>query len=126
MHTNDVKTLHVKGETIRPQLKARMRVQFQVVAASAGKTSLKATSVTMEDGSLIPPFKPFYLDNFIKKRKAKFGDAVYDIMDSATDQGEMEKRIVEAFEECVGGIERMKERVGRIEGVYNSESREGN
>ena len=53
------------------------------------------------------------------------GDRVYEIMDNVQSGGggggdgmDMERRIVEEFEECCRSIDAMKVKVGRIEEIY--------
>lgn len=90
-------------------------------------TSLQAHDITLKGGRLIPPFGKLYLDKYIKSKKAQMGDRVYEIMDNVQSGGgdtnhqdgmDMERRIVEEFEECCRSIDAMKVKVGRIEEIY--------
>ena len=120
LHANDVVTPDIKGESIRPYLLKRMRVQFKTkeVESSKSTTSLKAYDVTLEGGELIQPFHPDYLERHSKVQKARFGDEIFAIMDTVDDETEMEASIVKAFERCSSAIARQKERVRMIKSKY--------
>ncbi|KAL3788732.1 hypothetical protein HJC23_012288 [Cyclotella cryptica] len=119
VHSTDIKSIPVEGEKIFPTLKPKMRVQFRTVPASSGVSSLKACEVTEVGGGLVKPFGPSYLDKYIKSEKARFGKAVFDIMDSVMDQLEMEKKIVDAFELTNSRIQRQKSIVERVQDIYS-------
>lgn len=93
-----------------------MKVAFKTSTKPDGK--VHATDVTHEDGSMIRPFHGNYLENYSNSRKGKFGVEVYDIMDSVTEQSEMETRIVEAFEGVKSDIGKQKAKVEKILSFY--------
>lgn len=74
--------------------------------------------MTNEDGSMIQPFQKNYMDSYTKNRKGRFGMEVYDIMDSVTEQSEMETRIVEAFEGVKSDVANQKAKVEKILSYY--------
>ncbi|KAL7480785.1 hypothetical protein ACHAW6_006453 [Cyclotella cf. meneghiniana] len=119
VHCTDIKKIPIEGEIIAPTLRPKMRVQFKTVPALSGNTSLRAREVTMVGGELVQPFAPNYLDKYIKVQKARFGDAVFDIMDSVVDQLDMEKKIVEAFERTNFRIQRQKAKVAKVQELYS-------
>jgi cold shock CspA family protein len=102
--------------------------KFQVFPRRGTKVSFKlntkpdglmeATEVTNEDGSMIQPFQKNYMDSYTKNRKGRFGMEVYDIMDSVTEQSEMETRIVEAFEGVKSDVANQKAKVEKILSYY--------
>ena len=120
LHADDVATPDIQGESIRPFLTRRTRVQFKIkeVESDKTKTTMKAYDVTLEGGELIQPFDPKYLERYSKLQKARFGDEIYAIMDTVSDQTELEKSIVEAFERCTSAIEIQEERVRMIKSRY--------
>lgn len=123
IHRNDIKTKEYEGgEKFFPGLQPKQRVQFKTVPAEKGITNLKALDLTLEGGELVPPFQPGYLERFMKAQKARFGDEVFAIMDSVTDQQEMETKIVEAFEKCKSNIERQKVKIERASELTGSET----
>jgi cold shock CspA family protein len=122
VHSNEIKLHPVEGERFTAPLAREMRVKFAVVANSDGK--LQARDVTLEDGNFVPPFRDNYLENYIKAQKGRFGQEVFDIMDSVTDQGEMERKIVEAFEGVKRDIGKQREKVERILRVYDQKNGE--
>ena len=58
---------------------------------------------------------------FERSRKAEFGQKVFDIMNSVTDQSEMESMIVKTFEEIKEKIVNHKEKVNKIIAAYDAE-----
>ncbi|KAL7433848.1 hypothetical protein ACHAXH_008604 [Discostella pseudostelligera] len=118
IHRVDIKTRNALGAGEKgyfPSLIAGQRVQFKVGPPANDKASSgKAYDLTNEGGGLVAPFQPGYLDGFISKQKAMFGDEVYDIFSTSKDQKELEMRIVAAYERVKGNIERQRARVERF------------
>merc|ERR1711862_22159 len=94
-----------------PGLQEGQRVEFRTAPPYDGKVSPRALDITMEGGALVPQFMPGYLDQCIRRHKAMFGDKVYEIMSTSTDQQEMETRIVEAFDDVKERIEKTEAKV---------------
>ena len=118
-HVNAVKTIPVEGEQFSALPPRGARVQFKFDVNEEGKPCAK--DVTLEGGKCIPPFQGgSYLDQYAKMRKTQFGYEVFDIMDSVTDQGEMETKIVEAFQKAKSSMSRQKEKVEKILAVYDA------
>ena len=118
VYSNDIKRVEVEGENFFTPLSKDMRVQFKVASLEGGK--LQAREVTLEGGKMVPPFQKNYLAKYTKSRKARFGDAVFDIMDSVTDQQEMETKIVEAFESVKNDINKQKAKIEKVLAVYDN------
>ena len=122
-HLNDIETPSDVEGPINPAFPLNESIQYKIDSTSPERgTSLKARDVTLEGGKLFPPFHEEHIEKFIKVQKAKFGDSMYDIMDSATMESEMEKKIVEAYEKCVDSIEKEKRRVQKITELYERET----
>lgn len=122
-HINDIETLDINGESINPNLLTKPRVQFKVKEAPSDKgSSMKARDVTLEGGRLFPPFHKDHLEKYTRVQKAKFGDRIYEIMESVSEESDMEKKIVEAYDKCAFSIEREKRRVQKIEEVYERDT----
>ena len=119
LHAGEVKKVDVPGELFNIRLKPGMRVQFEVRHDDKGQT--RAHSVTSEGGKMIRPFGDNYLELFERSRKAEFGQKVFDIMNSVTDQSEMESMIVKTFEEIKEKIVNHKEKVNKILAAYDAE-----
>ena len=119
-HSVDIKTIPLEGENVSPHLSINESVEFKTEKASSGKkTNLKACEITLKGGRLARPFSKNFLPKYIQNQKAYFGDRVFDAMDKVSDEHEMEKSIVDAFQHCNNNIERQKARIERIEGVYS-------
>ncbi|KAL3788736.1 hypothetical protein HJC23_012292 [Cyclotella cryptica] len=118
VHCNDIKKVDVEGEWFFTPLLKDMRVQFKVASIESGE--LQAREVTLEGGKPVPPFQNNHIEAFIRSRKARFGDAVFDIMDSVTDQQEMEAKIVEAFENAKNDISMQKAKVKKVLEIYKN------
>ncbi|KAL7516066.1 hypothetical protein ACHAWX_001124 [Stephanocyclus meneghinianus] len=118
VYSNDIKRVDVQGEKFFTSLSKDMRVQFKLATLEDGK--LQAREVTLEGGKMVPPFQKNYLEKYTKSRKARFGDAVFDIMDSVTDQQEMETKIVQAFESVKNDIHKQKAKIEKVLAIYDN------
>jgi cold shock CspA family protein len=116
LHENQILKPDIPGEKFFVLPRRGMKVAFKTSTKPDGK--VHATDVTHEDGSMIRPFHGNYLENYSNSRKGKFGVEVYDIMDSVTEQSEMETRIVEAFEGVKSDIGKQKAKVEKILSFY--------
>lgn len=117
IHRADIKIrdLGLGEERYFPSLMPGQRVQFKVGPPANEKAAAgKAYDLTEDGGGLVSPFKPGYLDGFIRKQKAIFGDEVYDIFSTSKDQRELETRIVAAFDRVKGNIDRQKAKLERF------------
>ena len=102
------------GEQYYPSLSRGQRVEFTEDPPDEGKESPRARNITLEGGKIVPPFVDGYIESFTRTQKARFGDEVFEIMSTSTNQEEMELRIVEAFDGVKGRIERMEGKVERF------------
>ncbi len=96
-----------------PLLKIGQSVQFKVAPPDDGKKLSKAYDLTLEGGEKVAPFSSKYIERFERTQKAKFGDEVFDIMSTSSDQHEMESKIVAAFERVRERIESKKSYVDK-------------
>lgn len=96
-----------------------MRIQFKIRTDEKGQK--RAVDVTLKGGKLIRPFSESYMERYEKYHKGRFGMEVFDIMESATDQTDMETKIVEAFENTKNSINRQKAKVQKIMEAYADE-----
>ena len=119
LHAGEVKKVDLPEESFSVRLKPGMRVQFKIGHDDEGK--VRAHSVTLEGGKLIRPYGDNYMEIFERSRKSEFGQEVFDIMNSVTEQSEMESNIVKAFEDVKGAIEKHKEKVEKIIAAYDAE-----
>lgn len=129
VHRNNIREMEVTADENNnasledrfwPQLKGGMRVRFKAELPAEGKNSGQATDVTMEDGNLVPPFLPGYLDNYVKRQESTLGKKVYHIFSASSDQEEMESKLVAAYEEAKNAIEMTKEKVKRADVLYST------
>eukprot|EP00584_Thalassiosira_punctigera_P015637 CAMPEP_0172550474 /NCGR_PEP_ID=MMETSP1067-20121228/29992_1 /TAXON_ID=265564 ORGANISM="Thalassiosira punctigera, Strain Tpunct2005C2" /NCGR_SAMPLE_ID=MMETSP1067 /ASSEMBLY_ACC=CAM_ASM_000444 /LENGTH=225 /DNA_ID=CAMNT_0013338065 /DNA_START=41 /DNA_END=715 /DNA_ORIENTATION=+ len=132
VHRSDIKRMSIDGgregesrESPRyfPGLAKNQRVRFKVAPPDEGKNSMRAYDVTSEDGTPVSPFPPGYLDQYAISQKARFGDLVFDIYERhRDDQGEVEKRIVAAYDNVRSNIERQAQNVQRVEKLTRTNS----
>ncbi|KAL7450806.1 hypothetical protein ACHAWC_002659, partial [Mediolabrus comicus] len=102
------------GEKFYPGLRKNERVAFKVgPPEKEGAKCGKAYDLTLENGDLVPAFQPGYLERFTKTQKAQFGDQVFAIMSTCTDQQDMETQIVAAFDKVKENIERQRAKMER-------------
>ena len=114
-HRADIKRADTgDGEQYYPTLMRGQRVEFTEDSPDEGKESPRARNITLEGGKIVPPFHDGYLENYTRVQKARFGDEVFEIMSTSTNQEEMESRIVEAFDGVKERIERQEGRVKRF------------
>ena len=97
-----------------------LSVQFNLHTTHDGKK--QAYNLTQVGGTYIPPFQNDYLNRYERNRKAQFGAEVFGIMDSVTEQTDMEQKIVEAFEGVKKDIGRQREKMEKVLRVYNGSS----
>eukprot|EP00986_Skeletonema_menzelii_P006438 scaffold2430_cov146-Skeletonema_menzelii.AAC.10 len=114
IHRNDIRAHeNADGEKFYPGLKRNQRVAFKVSPPDGNAKCAKAFDLTMANGDLVPPFQKGYLERYTKTQKAKFGDKVFAIMSTCTDQQEMETQIVSAFDEVKENIEKQRAKMER-------------
>jgi len=114
IHRNDIKAQqNANGERFYPGLKRNQRVAFKVAPPQEGTVCAKAYDLTMADGELVPPFQKGYLERYTKTQKAQFGDKVFEIMSTCTDQQDMETQIVAAFDKVKDNIEKQRAKMER-------------
>jgi len=114
IHRNDIKAQqNANGEKFYPGLRRNQRVAFKVAPPAEGAECPKAYDLTMEDGEFVPAFQKGYLDRYAKSQKAQFGDKVFEIMSTCTDQQDMETQIVAAFDKVKESIEKQRAKIER-------------
>mmetsp|Transcript_9439 Transcript_9439/g.13937 ORF Transcript_9439/g.13937 Transcript_9439/m.13937 type:complete len:208 (+) Transcript_9439:33-656(+) len=115
IHRNDIKAQqNADGEKFYPGLKRNQRVAFKVSPPDKeGAKCAKAYDLTMADGELVPAFQKGYFERYIKTQKAQFGDRVFQIMSTCTDQQDMETQIVSAFDQVKENIEKQRAKMER-------------
>mmetsp|Transcript_31082 Transcript_31082/g.65028 ORF Transcript_31082/g.65028 Transcript_31082/m.65028 type:complete len:233 (+) Transcript_31082:56-754(+) len=91
-----------------PLLKIGQSVEFKVAPPDDGKKLSKAYDLTLKGGEKVAPFSSKYFERFERSQKARFGDEVFEIMSTSSDQHEMESKIVAAFERVRERIESKK------------------
>jgi cold shock CspA family protein len=113
-----IKKLNIEGESsFNATLRPKMSVQLKIKTNEEGKHV--AHEITLEGGKLIRPFQKDYIERFAVTRKGRFGAIVFDIMESVSDQAELEKKIVEAFDNAKDEITKQKAKVERILAAYD-------
>lgn len=97
-------------------------MEFKISTDEKGQK--RAIDVTLKGGKLIRPFSDNYLERYEKIKKGSFGMEVFDIMESVTDQTDMETKIVEAYEKTKSSISRQRIKVEKVMAAYDDKDTE--